>query len=197
MERKTDLIRQKFDTWAPDWDSFGEPKPEILAFLLQQIPQGHYEKILDLGCGTGVMSGPLKETFGGEVLGLDLSSEMIKIAKQKYQGQEGISFQAGDFYEFEGTGFDLILIHNAYPHFLDVDALCNKANDVLKEGGILAVMHSIGRQELNHHHEDSAMPISFLLASPQEEGARFAEKFAFVDGAETNSYYYFILKAKR
>ena len=196
MDRKTELIRSSFDRWARNWDNDCEFNPAILDYLLSQIPEKTYPKILDLACGTGVMSQRLHDRFQGEVLGLDLSGAMIEVAQNKYQGQEGISFQNGDFYDFEGTGFDLILLHNGYPHFLDVPALSKKAAATLNQGGIFAVMHSCSREDLNHHHSAKAMPISFLLGTPEEEASRFKNEFRIRSCGENQEVYYFILEKK-
>ena len=196
MERKTDLIREKFDAWAPSWDAMEGWDENVLEDLLSKIPQGHYDSILDLACGTGVMSKRLQEHFHGQVLGIDLSAKMIEAATKKFANEKGISFLTADFYDFTQKGFDLILLHNAYPHFLDVDGLCEKASEALNPGGIFAIMHSCGREELNSHHAGNAAPISFLLDSPKKEAMRFAKHFKTLSYAETKTFYYFILQKK-
>ena len=194
MDRKTDLIREKFDAWAPNWDQGEAPDPKVLDFLFSVLPTGKRVKVLDLACGTGVISGRLLERYGGEIFGLDLSPKMIEMAKKKYEGEPRIHFSAGDFYADQTSDYDLIVMHNAYPHFLDVDALCKRLKEALKEGGYFAVIHSCGRQELNAHHAAHASPISFLLSSPEEEAKRFSPAFQTVDFGENEAYYYFILK---
>ncbi len=52
------------------------------------------QTILDLGCGDGTFSNLLKEfTPDGEVIGVDLSLEMIEYARQLYPG---VDFKVGD-----------------------------------------------------------------------------------------------------
>ena len=196
MDKKTDLIRSSFDKWAPSWDDNEGWNENVLSFLIDLLPQGPLPKVMDLACGTGIMSKRLFDRYQGEVIGLDLSPKMLEVAKKKYEGNPRIKFQEGDFYEYEGDGFDLILLHNGYPHFLDVDGLCEKAYSVLKEGGILAIMHSCGREELNKHHEKSANPISFSLSSPKEEATKFQKRFILLKEGESEAFYYFILKRK-
>lgn len=41
-------------------------------------------KGIDLACGTGYVTGLMAEKFEGDVTGVDISNEMLKIAKQKY-----------------------------------------------------------------------------------------------------------------
>lgn len=194
MNRNIEAIREKFDSYAPTWDESEPPFPEKLASLLDKIPLTKAEKILDLACGTGVLSALLQQRFQGEVLGLDLSPKMIEIARKKHANSPKISFECGDFYEYEGGKFDLIVLHNGYPHFLDVPALRDKAASLLRPHGILAVLHSCGREFLNSHHHAHIMNISFLLGTPEEEAAKFAPQFVCLSQGETSDSFFFILE---
>ena len=196
MERKTDLIREKFDAWATDWDANGSPDNALLDFLLDKIPDLEKGPILDVACGTGVITGKLAAKSGQPVLGMDLAPKMIEIAKEKYGHAPSISFLTQDFYEYEGAPCQTIVIHNAYPHFLDVPALSKKAASLLCEGGTLSILHSLGRKTLEHHHSGSASPISFSLDTPRKEAAKFANEFTLLQADEGDSFYYFILRKR-
>lgn len=51
--------------------------------LIELLAPKQGEKILDLGCGTGILSNSLHE-YGVEILGVDKSPNMVKQAVQKY-----------------------------------------------------------------------------------------------------------------
>ena len=113
-------VRRFFDGLAPSWDQRADDDLSFVASLLKPLEIQEGESILDLGCGTGVITGLLHQMSKAPVLGLDVSPKMIAEAKKKYQGQEGISFEANDFLSWKGGRFDVIVIYNAYPHFVDV-----------------------------------------------------------------------------
>lgn len=59
------------------------PYPEWLAFLEECFARyGQPETVVDLGCGTGKLAIPLAEA-GYRVLGIDLSADMLAVAKAK------------------------------------------------------------------------------------------------------------------
>ena len=197
MDRHIDLIRDKFDAWAPSWDENEGADPSLLDALVSKIPDIEKGPVLDVACGTGVISGKLATASQHDVLGVDLSPKMIEIAQKKYKHVPHVSFRVADFYEFKEGVFQTIVIHNAYPHFLDVPALMEHAAAYLKHNGVLAILHSCGREELNHHHSGpGAAPISFMLQTPEKEAARFEERFALIEADENEEFYYFILRKK-
>jgi len=104
---------------------------EALVELLDPKP---YEKILDLGCGTGELTEKIKEK-GSLVIGIDSSAEMIIKAKEKYPL---ISFEAMDAatMDFENE-FDAVF-SNAVLHWIkESEKVVTNIYRSLKEGGRL------------------------------------------------------------
>jgi ubiquinone/menaquinone biosynthesis C-methylase UbiE len=79
-----------------------------MAGRLRQLISQHKpdaETILELACGTGAMMGQLSEAY--EVSGLDLSAEMLSVARKKLPRAE---FFEGDMVAFDvGKSFDVII----------------------------------------------------------------------------------------
>lgn len=87
-------------------------------------------KILDVGAATGVFSIPLAR-MGYDVVHLDLSEEMLKIAREKASGVTNIQFMKRDATNlslFEDNEFDLVLCFDGAISFSG-----SKDKDVLSE----------------------------------------------------------------
>ena len=66
------------------------------------------ERVLDLGCGTGNAAIPLSKR-GFKVIGVDLSKDMLKVAKKKSKGL-GIKYLQADMSKLKlGSSFDAVV----------------------------------------------------------------------------------------
>ena len=103
-------------------------------------------KILDLGCGTGSTTIMLKKAFpNAEVIGLDLSPQMLVMADYKAQ-QSGLNIQwlqgLAEATGFADDEFDLVtaslLFHETPPHI--AEAILQEAYRLLSPGGTIAIL---------------------------------------------------------
>lgn len=79
--------------------------PGYLAFLATERTST-FDSVLDLACGTGRLTSLLVGT-APTVVGVDRSSDMLAEARQQYGGRDGLSFEQGDFRDFDlGRRFD-------------------------------------------------------------------------------------------
>jgi len=96
--------------------------------------------VMDLGCATGSISIDISD-FAGEVLGLDISSRMIEIARKKPEKykKKNIRFQRSTIFDegFKENSFDAIIAFNIL-HLMDnTDKVMSRVNELLKPGGVL------------------------------------------------------------
>ena len=189
-------IRDFFDERAEAWDDHADDDLAFVRTLFEKVGIKKGDRVLDLACGTGVVTGLLHELSGAPVLGIDIAPKMIEVAKRKYEGKDYASFLAMDFLDYEGEPFDAIVIYNAYPHFVDVDALVHKLSACLKEGGRAAIIHSAGRKALEKHHHGLSHSISRNLLPVKEEIIPFLKEFDPVAYDEGEDRYYFVLAKK-
>ena len=186
-------IKEFFDNIAVNYT---HDDSKLIDELLDSLFLTNCSRILDLGCGKGIISEKLEQRNHGEVVALDISSEMLKYAKEKIKDPH-VKFVNADFYEYhDDEKFDAIVCFDAFPHFMDVPNFVKKADELLKEDGLLAIIHDIGRITLNEHHKRSAGRVSRVLKEPKEEVKPFLELFKPIELDESDHHYKMVLIKK-
>ena len=159
MIDKNDVIRF-FDSCAHDWDGEMIRSDEIIRLILANAQINSGVKVLDVACGTGVLIPDYLKIGVASVTGVDISPEMIKIARQKFP-LENVRFICGDVEaEDVGSGYDAVMVYNAFPHFPQPERLIEHLSGLLKPGGTLTVAHGMSREKIDHHHKGSAHKVS-------------------------------------
>lgn len=111
-----------------------------LSLLLDLVNGGKYNKILDIGTGTGYLAFPLAEQFPtASVCGIDIAEVIVEKnnVTVKEKGIHNLSFQVFDGlkYPFSDESVDLIVTRYAFHHFPDVVNAIQQMNRVLVKGG--------------------------------------------------------------
>ena len=164
MEKK-DIITF-FDQCAPWWDADMIRNEDLIAKILDNggIREGIH--VLDVACGTGVLFPDYLKRNVASVTGIDISSEMVKIAQGKFQE---VNVICGDVETVDfGKKFDAIMVYNAFPHFPDPAHLIAVLAGLVKPGGKLSVAHGMSRAALTSHHAGRASKVSIDLIHEQE-----------------------------
>lgn len=107
--------------------------------LLKHLPDNCREA-LDIGCGTGGFSRYLAR-HSDHVLALDLSPQMIRIAREQSRDYPNIDFSVADVisWEFPAERFDCI-VSIATLHHLPLRPMLEKMRSALRPGGILLIL---------------------------------------------------------
>lgn len=172
MIKKQD-VSQFFDRCAPTWDAEMVRSDEKINLILDNAGVGEGSRVLDVACGTGVLIPDYLKRKVRSVTGVDLSPEMIKIARSKFS-QDNVCFICGDVEETDvGRDYDAVVVYNAFPHFPDPESLIAHLSGLLREGGILTVAHGMSREQIDRHHHGFASKVSLGLM----EAERLAEIF--------------------
>jgi SAM-dependent methyltransferase len=106
--------------------------------IVDAIPRG-CERALDVGCGTGALTRRLKQLVP-HVTGIDRDERSIQLARA-HPGATGIRYRQADFLtaSFEPASLDLVT-SIASLHHMDARAALGRMSDLLRPGGVLAVV---------------------------------------------------------
>ena len=188
--RKADVI-EFFDSIASSWDADQVPAEEKIRMILDYAGVTEGVEVLDVACGTGVLVPDYLERGVNKVTGVDISSEMIRIAKEKFD-EKNVSFVCGDIEEISVPGlYDVCMIYNAFPHFVNPASLIKCLSDKLRMGGRLTVAHSMSRKQLDSHHSGAARKVSMGLMH-EDDLEKLFEAFFDVDVKVSNDQMYVV-----
>ena len=117
---------------------------KLVERLFTQIDVNNIKKILEVGCGIGVISSYLAEKHTCKVVGIDLDSKQIKKAKKKNLENEYLGFNIADVTRltFEDKEFDIILSFDVLHHIPNWNQALHEISRVLKPEGFY-IIHDI------------------------------------------------------
>jgi len=115
--------------------------------LLRYVREG-CEHALEIGCGTGAFARALAKRCG-RVVALDLSAEMIRVARSRSGRFENLEFQLADAmtWSFPQSHFDFVC-SIATLHHLEQRELLLRIKNALKPGGVLVVLDLVQSDSL-------------------------------------------------
>ena len=184
--------REFFNELSKTWDSTNTASTSVL-FDNLLIHKG--DKVLDVACGTGVLTKGIYERCQCRVVGIDISDEMLKNAKINNEGVD-VEYICESFYDYVSDGYDIIVIYNAFPHFIDLEAFKASIYRNLKNDGKFIICHSLSRDELNEHHSPLTKDISRDLTDVEKEADFFKDLF-IIDTAKEDDHSFVILGHKK
>lgn len=139
------ILKEKFDQNAESYDQQRRSVIPCLDDLYEIMTDlAHSEvsspKILDMGAGTGFLTKYLFNKYPeAEFTLIDLSQQMLKMAKQRFALESNFKYIIGDYvkYDFKDR-FDIVTSSLSIHHLKDEDKefLYSKIYKMLNEGGI-------------------------------------------------------------
>ena len=182
-----------FDGCAKNWDAETIRNERVINIILDNAQVKENTRVLDVACGTGVLF-PDYIKRGAVVTGVDISPEMVKIAKKNFPEIEVLCEDAEnlDFTE----KFDVVMVYNAFPHFPYPERLIEKLSTFLRDGGRLSVAHGMSREDLLKLHNERASEVSLELPEANDLSKIF-EPFFNIDIIISDSEMYQVSGIKK
>ncbi len=111
-----------------------------LATIESHIPRSGVRQIVDLGCGTGRMSGPLAERYDAEVVGIDPSADMLAQARAK-SWPAGVRFEQGaaEAVPLADSCCDFVFLSMVFHHIADKAAAARECRRLCRANGYVGL----------------------------------------------------------
>ena len=150
-----DSIVNYFDEMAPIWDNAVlHNKTQIREMIsLSDIKEG--DKILDVGCGTGVLVDFIREVNKlGEIYEVDCSQKMLNMSRAKNYNDDKIKYLKLNIEsDIIDEKFDVIVLYNSFAYLKNkIIALEKLARKNLNKDGRIVIFHNNGEQQINISH---------------------------------------------
>lgn len=129
-----------FDKLAFSYDSALTPLPTTYIDFLRRVCElKPHDRIVDLGCGSGLLTFPLKE-IGCDVTGVDSSVELIRIANKRDRAKE-IKWVLSrvESFAFDIDAFTAVLSFEAFHLFPAQTNLVKRCIPALHVGGTFGI----------------------------------------------------------
>lgn len=164
MDKKE--IIKFFDKCSAHWDDDAIIHNDKMKTILDYAGIKKGDRVLDVACGTGIMFPYYLERDVDSILGIDISPEMVKLCKKKFEDNGKIDVICADADEFICENeFDAVMIFNAFPHFINPNLLIANLRKSVKQGATLTVAHDAGRKTIDGFHKGKASAVSNGLMS--------------------------------
>jgi ubiquinone/menaquinone biosynthesis C-methylase UbiE len=143
MSRSNKKTKNRFGKWATAYDNtLGRSKrhQKLLDLVVESASIKKNDIVLDIGCGTGLLSLKLLKKADCFIQGIDSSPEMLSIFKNKIRKlklSDKINCKLGDAenLDFNNATFDIIVSTVSLHHVKDKVPMIKKINRALKAGG--------------------------------------------------------------
>ena len=176
-------IRRLFNRWAADGRAERMERQHrwITEQAIDRMELGPSERILDIGCGEGwtcrLLSSHCPE---GAIVGIDVSEEMIRLARRKSPEQGNALFTPGSAEEIpwaEDYFTRVICVESAY-YWHSAEAVIREIFRVTAFGGRVYLVNSYYKENTYLHHLPEQLGVSLQLHSTVEWQELF-EVFGF------------------
>lgn len=195
MTRK-DQVKAAFSQAASTYDSAARAQKlaaDHLGMLVSALPRPARPRVLEFGCGTGLLTRRLYPIIGGDWLVTDLSPSMLEAAKP-HAGSARFALMDAEAPDLGDERFDLIVSNMAAQWFADLGQAVRRLAGLRAPGGHLA-FSTLGAQSFGQWrqaHDDlglacgvPAFPTRQAVQAMLPADARISEQvfdLDYVDG---------------
>ena len=179
---------EAYTEFAQVYDLFMDnvPYEEWCTYIVRELKKEQIKDglVLELGCGTGRMTRLLAKT-GYDMIGIDMSQEMLMIAREAQEADDGILYLLQDMRNFElyGTVRAVVSVCDSINYILEEDDLLqvfSLVNNYLDPGGIFLF-------DLNTIYKYENLLADYTICENREEGSFIWDNF-YDEEEQINEY---------
>lgn len=185
-ESKGQNLREEFNRWAEAGRGEGMEQDHLPITLpvLEKMRLGATDNVLDVGCGSGWLTRRIAQMVPeGRVVGMDVSDQMIRVARRTSLEQDNVLYVTGEVGEipWEANFFtQAISVESAY-YWPEPAAGVKEIFRVLRPGGSLWMLINYYRDNPHSHQWGALLAVDTHLMLAEEWAELFgAAGFASV-----------------
>jgi arsenite methyltransferase len=166
-------LAEEFDRWAEDGrgEKMGQSHQPVTEVVIARMGLAPNHNALDLGCGTGWATRLLAARLPqGNAVGVDVSVEMIRRARQQGSNPPNVSFKVASAaaLPFHDAVFDRCLSIESLYYHPDVGQTLREVRRVLRPGGTAFFMVNLFKDNPHTHLWVDLLDVPVHLLSADE-----------------------------
>ena len=179
-ESNTESLREEFNRWAEAGrgDGMEQDHLPITVPVLEKMRLSATDNVLDVGCGSGWLSRRIGRLVPeGRVVGMDISDEMVRVARRTSAEHDNVLFITGEVSEipWEANFFThAISVESAY-YWPNPAAGVKEIHRVLRPAGKAWILINYYRDNPYCHQWGELLAVQTHLLSAEEWGRVFHE----------------------
>ena len=172
-ESKAQNLREEFNRWAEAGRGEGMEQDHLPITLpvLEKMRLGATDSVLDVGCGSGWLTRRIAQRVPqGRVVGMDVSDQMIRVARRTSLEQDNVLYVTGEAGEipWEANFFtQTISVESAY-YWPEPAAGVQEIFRVLRPGGSLWMLINYYRDNPHCHQWGALLEVDTHLLLAKE-----------------------------
>jgi arsenite methyltransferase len=179
-DAQSQSLREEFNRWAESGrgDGMEQDHLPIALPVIRKMEFAATDNVLDAGCGSGWLSRRISRLVPqGRVVGMDISDEMIRVARRASVDYDNILFVTGEAAEipWESHFFNhVISVESAY-YWPDPGAGLREVYRVVRPGGAAHILINYYRDNPYCHQWGALLAVQTHLLSAEEWAELFGK----------------------
>lgn len=137
---KKDSLKKHFSKASKTYEDNASVQIYMGKKLLEAIPAGTFNQVLEIGCGSGCFSNEIQKKYSPDYLSLnDISEAMLNSCKERFKDNRNISYLLGDIEKISlKNSYDLIASNACLQWLSDLKGSLSAFIKALSADGVLA-----------------------------------------------------------